>query len=66
MTPEQALQRQIEAYRRMTGQQRVEIALRMHDLACQVARCGIRNQFPDAGDDEVEDELRRRLELARS
>lgn len=65
MTPEQALDRQIEAYRRMTGQERLEIALRMHELSCEIARCGIRNQFPGADDAEVERHLHRRLELAR-
>ena len=66
MTPGQALHHQIEAYRQMTGQQRLQIALRMHDLACQVARAGIRSQFPNADEEEVERQLRRRLELTRS
>jgi hypothetical protein len=65
MTPEAALQRQIECYRRMTGQQRLQIALDLHQLACDVAREGIRRQFPQADEAEVQKRLRQRLELAR-
>ena len=65
MTPESALRLQIEHYRRMTGEQRLAIALELHDLACDVARTGIRTQHPEADRDEVERLLRKRLELAR-
>jgi hypothetical protein len=65
MTPEQALSEQIERYRRMTGEERLAIALGLHELACQVAREGIRRQHPDATPEQVEQHLRRRLELAR-
>jgi hypothetical protein len=65
MTPDEALKRQIELYRAMTGEQRLDIALRLHALACDVAREGIRRQHPDAGAEEVERRLRARLEAAR-
>jgi hypothetical protein len=65
MTPEAALARQIELYRAMTGQQRLEIALRLHELSCDIAREGIRHQYPDADDAEVERQLRLRIEAAR-
>jgi hypothetical protein len=65
MSPEAALQRQIEGYRKMTGEQRLKIALGLHELACNIARDGIRHQFPDASDEEVEQHLRRRIELSR-
>jgi len=65
MTPEQALREQIERYRRMTGEERLAIALGLHELACQIAREGIRRQHPDATPEQVEQHLRRRLELAR-
>lgn len=65
MTPEDALQKQIELYRAMTGEQRLKIALDLHEFACEIARAGIRHQFPDATDDEVEQHLRRRIELSR-
>ena len=65
MTPEAALARQIELYRNMTGEARLRIALDLHEFACQVARAGIRRQFPTANADEVERHLRRRIELSR-
>lgn len=65
MNPERALQEQIEAYRRMTGEQRLTIALELHELSCNVAREGIRHQHPNADEAEVERLLRQRLELAR-
>jgi hypothetical protein len=52
-------------YRKMTGEQRLAIALDRHELNCDVAREGIRRQFPGADEAEVERQLRRRLELAR-
>jgi hypothetical protein len=66
MTAEAALNQQIELYRRMTGEQRLAIALEMHELSCDVAREGIRHQHPEADAAEVERLLRRRLELARA
>lgn len=55
---------QIERYRRMTGEQRLTIALELHELSCNVAREGIRHQNPNADEVEVERLLRQRLELA--
>jgi hypothetical protein len=66
MTPRAALQMQINRYRQMTGQQRLALALELHELSCQVAREGIRYQHPKASAEEVERLLQRRLELARS
>jgi Rv0078B-related antitoxin len=65
MDPDRALREQIELYRRMTGEQRLAIALELHELACNVAREGIRHQNPTADNAEVERLLRQRLELAR-
>lgn len=65
MNPDLALEKQIERYRNMTGEQRLAIALDLHELSCNVAREGIRHQNPDADVAEVERLLRRRLELAR-
>lgn len=65
MTPEAALNVQINRYRAMTCEQRVAIALRLHELACEMARLGIRRQHPNAPVSEVEDLLRERLKLAR-
>jgi type II secretory pathway predicted ATPase ExeA len=63
MTPEAATEAQIEGYRRMTGEQRLEIALRLHELSCNVAREGIRSQFPGISEDQVEQRLKERLRL---
>ena len=65
MTPERALSEQIERYRRMTGEERLAIALELHELSCNIAREGIRQQNPTADEAEVERLLRRRLELIR-
>ena len=64
MTPEAAIEKQIEAYRKMTGEQRLEIAFRLKDLSYAVAREGIRSQFPKATEEEVEQMLRERIRFA--
>ena len=66
VTPTTATHKQIEHYQRMTGEQRVAIALGLHELSCNVAREGIRRQNPNADEAEVERLLRRRIELANS
>jgi hypothetical protein len=63
--PQEARDRQIAIYRRMTGEQRLAVALRLHELPCEMAREGIRRQHPDADAAEVERLLRARLVLAR-
>ena len=65
MNPEQAAQKQIEMYRQMTGEQRLQIALNLHKLSCDVAREGIRHQHPEATEEEVEEYLRERIRLER-
>jgi len=50
----------------MTGEQRLDIALRLHEFACDVARAGIRATHPAADDAEVETRLRCRIALARA
>ena len=65
MTAATALDKQIERYRRMTGEQRLAVALELHELSCDIAREGIRRQNPRADAAEVERLLRHRLELAR-
>lgn len=65
MFPDEGLARQIAMYRQMTGEQRLKIALDLHEFACNISRAGIRHQYPGATDEEVELHLRRRIELAR-
>jgi hypothetical protein len=64
MTPQAALEVQLERYRAMKPVERVEVALRLHELACDMARLGIRRQHPHADEAEVERRLRERLALA--
>ena len=66
MTPQAALETQLSRYRAMTREERVGTALRLHELACEMARLGIRRQHPQATPAEVEELLHRRLELART
>jgi len=63
MTAATALDKQIERYRHMTGEQRLAVALDLHELSCDIAREGIRRQNPNAA--EVERLLRQRIELER-
>jgi hypothetical protein len=65
MDPNAALERQLEAYRRMTPEERLGIALGLHELSCEIAREGIRHQHPLASPEEVERLLHQRLKLAR-
>jgi hypothetical protein len=66
MNPDRALAEQIKRYRGMTGEQRLALALELHEMSCDIAREGIRRQHPKASPAEVERLLRRRLELARA
>ena len=64
MTPEAALEAQIERYRQMTGEERLSIGLRLHELSCDVAREGIRSQNPGISEDQVEQKLKQRIQVA--
>ena len=64
MNPRAALQKQIEKYQAMTGEERLRVALDLHELSCDIAREGIRRQHPGANPDEVERLLRERIALA--
>jgi hypothetical protein len=66
VTSQAAFTEQIERYQRMTGEQRLGIALDLHELACDIAREGIRQQNAGADDAGVERLLRERLELGRA
>jgi hypothetical protein len=66
MTAARALEQQIERYRQMTGEQRLALALELHELACDISREGIRHANFGADTAEVERLLRRRLELSRT
>lgn len=61
-----AANEQIKRYRRMTGEERLAVALDLHEMSCDIAREGIRHRNPKADAAEVERLLRYRLELARA
>ena len=66
MSPQAALDFQIERYREMSGEDRLAIALDLHEFSCDIAREGIRAQHPEANEEEVERRLHERLALARA
>lgn len=49
-----ASEEQINRDQRMTGEQRLAVALELHELSCDVAREGLRRQQPGADANEVE------------
>jgi hypothetical protein len=51
MNPEEATRVQIARYQQMTGEDRLKVA---PELACALAREGIRRQHPGVSDQEVE------------
>ena len=65
MKPDDALQEQIRRYQRMTGEERLSLALDLHELSCNIAREGIRHLNPNADEVEVERLLCERLRLSR-
>jgi hypothetical protein len=65
MKPDAALAFQITKYRQMTGEQRLKLGLDLHEFACNLSREGIRHQFPEADEAEVERRLRERILLTR-
>ena len=64
MTQASALKKQITRYRQMTGEERLAVALELHELSCEIAREGIRRAHPEADAAEVEQLLQRRLKFA--
>lgn len=66
MSPQAALDFQIKRYREMSGEDRLAIALDLHEFSCDIAREGIRAQHPEADKYEIERLLQERLILARA
>jgi len=66
MSPQAALDFQIGRYREMSGEERLAIALDLHEFSCDIAREGIRAQHPNADKKEIERRLQTRLNLART
>lgn len=55
---------QMDAWRRMTGEQRLLLAIEMWETAREITRAGIRAQYPRFTAGEVERELARRTMMA--
>ena len=64
MTPLDGLQKQIEIYRRMTGQQRLQVGFELCELARSLVSAGVRHDFPGWNETEVRTEVNRRFRLA--
>ncbi len=64
MTPEEGLQEQLEIYRRMTGQQRLQIGFELYELSRALVRAGVRHDYPDWDEWQVEQEVCRRFRRA--
>ena len=64
MTPEEGMWKQIEGYRRMTPQQRLQIGFRLYELSRTLVRQGVKHQHPDWDEQQVEREVVRRFCLA--
>jgi hypothetical protein len=62
---DQLFREEVLAARAMTPEQRVRAGAELFELACRIARDGIRHQYPDATDEEVAQRLAERLELQR-
>jgi hypothetical protein len=63
MFPEDGLQMQIEAYRRMTPQERLAVSFRLYELTKTLVRQGIKHQHPQWDRARVEEEVLRRFAL---
>jgi hypothetical protein len=63
MSPQAAFDYQIARYREMSGEERLGIALDLHEFACDIAREGIRGQHPEADEAEVERIFKERLQF---
>ena len=65
MSPEDALQKQIEAYRRMTPDERLQIGFDLTEAAREKIRAAILSEHPEYTPQELMLELRRRWDLAK-
>jgi len=54
---------EVEEAHRIPPEERLLEGPRLFDRACRIMADSLRAEFPDAGDEEVADLLRRRLEL---
>ncbi len=60
-THDEARRAQVEAHRSMSGAERVALVFEMSEFARELTRTGIRMRHPDWDEQQVADELIRRL-----
>ena len=54
---------QIEAYRQMTGEERLPIGLQLYETSCELARDSIRAKYPSISEAIVEKHLKQRIRI---
>lgn len=57
--------RRLQRAREMSGEFKMRAGSQLFETACRIMRDGIRYQFPDADEAEVERQLLRRLEFGK-
>ena len=63
MRPEEGMWKQIEVYRRMTPQERLQICFQLYQLTRTVVRQGVKHQHPDWDEQQIQNEVLRRFRL---
>ena len=63
MSPEEGTRLQIECYRRMTPQQRLQVSFRLYELTRSLVRQGTKHQHPDWDEEQVKEEVVRRFRI---
>jgi hypothetical protein len=63
MNPEEGMRKQIEVYRGMTPQQRLQVVFRLGALTRALVRQGVKHQHPEWDDHQVTEEVARRFRL---
>ena len=64
MTAKEILQEEVEIYRRMSPQQRLQVGFDLSELSRIVVRLSVRFSYPEWDEDQVQEETSRRLLLA--
>jgi hypothetical protein len=63
MTPQEGMLKQIEAYRDMTPQRRLQISFELYELMKTIVRQGVKCQHPEWNAVQVDEEVLRRFRL---
>jgi ABC-type Na+ transport system ATPase subunit NatA len=61
MKPEDGARKQIEIYRKMTGKQRLRIAMELYELSRELISANIRNSHPGISEEEFRKKLAERM-----